>query len=216
MIIFQITKDTNHTSSLFKQVISMKILYYGIEDEDGNIPGNVIEEGKLVSSVLIPSKNLSDRKKPGEMEIEDDDILEDASEIDPSEYLVKEWKDGKAKRIYSGLIGSMNDEWKEVDSIEVYGDGSIYADEEKIKGEFTATQGSTVLIRDVQDITERTDHEMEREYFRCSRCDKEVRSYRAIEDAVPDEWFIDPEYMNPERKDGGSIVLKGICPDCAD
>jgi len=192
----------------------MMKLYYGTEDEDGNIPGNVIEEGELVSSVLISSKDLSDRKKPGEMEIEEDDILEQASEIDPSEYLVKEWNHGKAKRIYSGLIGSMNDEWKEVDFIEVYGDGSIYADGEKIKGEFTITQGEIVLIKNVQDITERTDQEMEKEYFRCSSCDKEVRSYRAIEDAAPDEWVIDPEDMDPERKDD-SIVLKGVCPDCS-
>ncbi len=198
----------------------MTKLYYGIEDEDGNIPGNVIEEDGSVSSFLIPSEDLSDRKKPGEMEIEEEDILEEASEIDPSEYLVKEWSDGKAKRIYSGLIGSMNDEWKEVDSIEVYGDGAIYADGEKIKGEFTTIQGSTVLIKDVQDITERTDEEMEKEYFRCLRCDKEVRSYRAIENSVPDDWTMDPEdedtKLNPERKDDGSIVLKGICPECAD
>ena len=51
--------------------------------------------------------------------------------------------------------------------------------------------------------------------IRCSSCDKEVRSYRAIEDAVPDEWVIDPEDMDPERKDDGSIVLKEICPDCS-
>ncbi|MFO7793266.1 MAG: hypothetical protein R6W73_09880, partial [Candidatus Saliniplasma sp.] len=97
-----------HLSS--KQVVFMMKLYYGTEDEDGNIPGNVIEEGKLVSSVLIPSKDLSDRKKPGEMEIEEEGILEDA---------------------------------------------------------------------------------------------------------VPDEWVIDLEDMDPERKDDGSIVLKGICPDCS-
>jgi len=198
----------------------MMKLYYGTEDEDGNIPGNVIEEGGSVYSVLIPSEDLSDREKPGEMEIEEDDPLDGASEIDPSEYLVKEWSDGKAKRIYSGMIGSMNDEWKEVDSIEVYGDGSIYADGENVKGDFTMTQGSTVLIRDVQDVAERTDKEMEREYFRCLRCDKKVRSYLAIEDSIPDEWIIDPEdedtKRNPERKDDGSIVLKGICPECAD
>ncbi len=196
----------------------MTKLYYGTEDEDGDIPGNVIEEDGSVSSFLIPSEELSDRKKPGEMEIEEED-LEEASEIDPSEYLVKEWSHGKAKRIYSGLIGSIDDEWKEVDSIEVYGDGAIYADGEKIKGEFTATQGSTVLIRDVQDVAERTDEEMEREYFRCLRCEKEVRSYRAIEDSVPDEWLIGPKdediERNPERKDHG-IVLKGICPECAE
>ncbi|GEM_PF-2500747 len=199
----------------------MKKLYFGIEDEDGCIPGNVIEEGKLVNSVLIPSEDLSDKEKPGKMEIKkemEDNPLEKASEIDPSEYLVKRWDDGKAKRIYSGMIGSLDDDWKDVDAIEVYGDGEIYADGERIKGEFTMTHGTTVLIKDVQDVAERTDKEMEKEYFRCLNCGKEVKSYRAIENTVPDDWIIDPDDhevgRNPERKVDGSIVMKGICPGC--
>ncbi|MFP4143477.1 MAG: hypothetical protein ACLFSM_09565 [Thermoplasmata archaeon] len=201
----------------------MKKLYYGTEDEDGKIPGNVFEEGESISSVLIPSKSLSNREKPGEIEIKEEmenDPLKHAEEIDPSEYLVKRWNDGKAKRIYSGMVGSLEDRWKDVDSIEIYGNGKIYADEERVKGDFTITHGSTVLIRDVQDIAERTDQEIENEYFHCIHCDKEIRSYRAIENALPDDWVVDPDetdrdsYM--ERRDDGSIVLKGICPDCAE
>ena len=199
----------------------MKKLYYGIEDKDGDIPGNVLKEGEVISSVLISPQDLSDREKPGEIEIKkemDHDLLKDASEIDPSEYLVKRWNDGKAKRIYSGMIGSLGDDWKDVNSIEVYGDGEIYADGEKIKGEFTITQGSTVLIKDIQDITERTDQEMEKEYFHCIYCDKEAKSYKAIENTVPDDWIVNPDdkknYL--ERRDDGSIVLKGICPECAE
>ncbi|MBS3782718.1 MAG: hypothetical protein KGY66_02010 [Candidatus Thermoplasmatota archaeon] len=199
----------------------MKKLYFGIEDEDGDIPGNVFEEGELISSVLIPSEDLSDREKPGEVKINEDmedNPLEDATEIDPSEYLVKRWDDGKAKRIYSGMIGSLADEWKEVDFIEIYGDGKIYADEEKVKGDFTTTHDSTVLIKDVQDIAERTDRELEKEYFHCIHCGKEIRSYRAIEDALPDDWVIDPDETDKEsymeRRDDGSVVLKGICPEC--
>ncbi|MFW5907967.1 MAG: hypothetical protein ACOCTR_06360, partial [Candidatus Natronoplasma sp.] len=173
------------------------------------------------SSVLIPSDELSDREKPGEIEIKEDmkdDPLKAASEIDPSEYLVKEWVDGKAKRIYSGLVGSFGDDWKDVDTIEVYGNGDMYADGEKVKGEFTITRGSTVLIKDVQDITERTDREMEREYFHCLHCDKEVRSYRAIEDTVPDDWTIgtDDKKSALERRDDGTTVVRGVCPECAE
>jgi len=199
----------------------MKKLHYGIEDEDGDVPGNVFEEGEMISSVLIPSNALSDREKPGELQIKEDmkdNPLKQASKIDPSEYLVKRWDDGKAKRIYSGMMGSLEDRWKDIDFIEVYGDGEIYADEEKIKGDFTITYGSAVLIRDVQDIAERTDQEMEREYFYCMNCDREVKSYKAIENAMPDDWVIDSDDKTNhiERRDDGSIVLKGICPECAE
>lgn len=198
----------------------MKRLYYGIEDKDGNVPGNVFEEGEMISSVLVPSESLSEREKPGELEIKknmDHDPLEEASEIDPSEYLVKRWEDGKAKRIYSGMIGSVEDNWKDVESVEVYGNGEIFVDEEKIKGDFTITHGSTVLIKDVQDVAERTDQEIEKEFFHCIRCGKEMRSYRAIEEALPDDWTVETdEESHLERKDDGSVVIKGICPGCAE
>jgi len=201
----------------------MKKLYYGTADENEDIPGNLLKEGELISTVLISSEDLSDREKPGEIEIKEgmqNNPLEDAEKIDPSEYLVKRWDDGKAKRIYSEMIGSLQNDWKDLDSIEIYGDGKIYADDEKIKGDFTITHGSTVLIKDVQDIAEKTDQELEKEYFHCIHCCKEIRSYRAIEKALPDDWVIDPDrtdkdsYM--ERRDDGSVVIKGLCPDCAE
>jgi len=201
----------------------MKRLIYGTEDRNEDVPGNLLEEGELISTILIPSEDLSSREKPGEIEIEEgmeNDPLEDAEEIDPSEYLVKRWDNGKAKRIYSQMIGSQQNDWKDVDSIEVYGDGNIYAGDEKIKGDFTITHGSTVLIKDVQDIVERTDQELEKEYFHCLHCGKEIRSYRAIEKALPDDWVVDPDetdrdsYM--ERRDDGSVVLKGVCPECTE
>lgn len=199
----------------------MKKLYYGIEDKDGKVPGNLMEEGELKSSFLIPAESLSDVEKPGMIEIKKDmkdDPLEKASEIDPSEYIVKKWDDGKAKRIYSGLIGSLQDDWKDISTLEVNGKGEIYADGEKIKGEFTTTHGSTVLIKDVQDVTEQTDQKMENEYFNCIHCDKELKSYMAIEKALPKDWNIDTDDKrnNVERRDDGSIVLNGICPDCTD
>nr|AGF93014.1 hypothetical protein FLSS-7_0023 [uncultured organism] len=199
---------------------SMKKLYYGIEDKEDEIPGNVLENGELIYSILIPSEDLSEMEKPGCIEIEDeeDEILKNAREINPSEYLVKRWKDGKAKRIHSGLIGGLEEDWKEVSKLEVYGDGKIYADDEKIEGEFTITQASTVLIKDVQGITEETDQDLEKEYFNCIHCDKEVKSYKAIENSVPDDWTINPNDKKRqdslERKDDGTIVLKGVCPDC--
>jgi len=201
----------------------MKRLYYGTEDKNEKVPGNLLEDGEQITAVLIPSEELSDREKPGEIDIEEsmeDDPLENAEKIDPSEYLVKRWEDGKAKRIYSEMIGSLQDDWKDVDSIEVYGDGKIYADDEKIKGDFTITHGSTVLINDVQDIAERTDREIEKEYFHCIHCGEEIRSYRGIEEALPDDWVVDPDetdrdsYM--ERRDDGSVVIKGKCPECAE
>jgi len=204
-------------------VSHMKRLIYGTEDKNEDVPGNLLEDGEPISAVLIPSDVLSDREKPGEIEIEEgmeNNPLEDAEKIDPSEYLVKRWDDGKAKRIYSEMIGSLQDDWKDVDSIDVYGDGKIYADDEKIKGDFTITHGSTVLIKDVQDIAERTDQEIEKEYFHCLHCGREIRSYKAIEMALPDDWVVDPDetdkdsYM--ERRDDGSVVLKGVCPDCAE
>ena len=201
----------------------MKRLYYGTEDKNEDVPGNLLEDGEQITAVLIPSEELSDREKPGEIEIEEsmeDDPIENAEKIDPSEYLVKRWDDGKAKRIYSEMIGTLQDDWKDVDSIEVYGDGKIYADDEKIKGDFTITHGSTVLIKDVQDIAERTDREIEREYFHCIHCGKEIRSYRAIEEALPDDWVVDPDGTDRnnyiDRKDDGSVVIKGVCPECSE
>ena len=201
----------------------MKRLYYGTEDKNEDVPGNLLEDGEQITAVLIPSQNLSDREKPGEIEIEEgmeDDPLENAERIDPSEYLVKRWDNGKAKRIYSEMIGSLQEDWKDVDSIEVYGDGKIYADDDKIKGDFTITHGSTVLIKDVQEITERTDRQIEKEYFHCIHCDREIRSYRAIEEALPDDWVVDPDGTDRnnyiDRKDDGSVVIKGVCPECSE
>jgi len=203
-------------------VSSMKKLIYGTEDKNEDVPGNLLEDEEPISTVLIPSKDLSDREKPGEIEIKvgmKNNPLEDAEKIDPSEYLVRRWNNGKAKRIYSEMVGSVQNDWKDVESIEIYGDGMIYADDEKIKGDFTITHGSTVLIKDVQDIVERTDQELEKEYFHCIQ-NKEIRSYKAIEKALPDDWVIDPDRTDKdsylERRDDGSVVLKGLCPDCAE
>jgi len=99
----------------------MKRLIYGTEDENEDIPGNLLEDNEPITAVLIPSKELSDKEKPGEIEIEEgmeDDLLEKAEKIDPSEYLVRRWDNGKAKRIYSEMIGTLQDDWKDVDSIE--------------------------------------------------------------------------------------------------
>ncbi len=201
----------------------MSMLYYGTEDEEGNVPGNILEDDEIISSVLIPLEDLSELDKPGKIEIdEEDDILENSEEITPSEYLVKEWENGKAKRIYSGMIGSLDEDWKDVNHLEVYGDGTVYVDEEEIEGEFTITYGSTVLIKDVQDICDRTDKEMEKEYYHCVFCDKKLESYKAIEDMVPDNWMIgDSEEGrekgsgNVDRKEDGTTIIHGICPKCA-
>lgn len=202
----------------------MQVLYYGIEDEEGKVPGNILKNDEMVSSILVPVENMSELEKPGNIEIqEDDDLLKNSEEINPSDYLVKDWKNGKAKRIYSGMIGSLDDDWKEIEHIEVYGNGSVYVDGEQIKGKFTITYGSTVLIKDVQDVCERTDKEMEKEYYHCVFCDKKLKSYKAIEEMVPNNWMIgDSEEGkekgsgNVERKEDGSTIIHGICPDCAE
>ncbi len=203
----------------------MTVVYYGVDNGEGLVPANVLEDGEPVSSKLIPLENLSDKEKPGKIVIDDEieeetDILEGAEDIDASEYLVKEWKNGKAKRIYSGLMSSLEDDWEDVNSLKVYGDGEIFTDGEKVKGEFTVTQGSTVLIKDVQDITERTDQEMENEYYHCIYCDKEVKSYKAIENMLPENWNLDPSdegrRESIEKKEDGDVILKGVCPECAE
>ncbi|MFW6002362.1 MAG: hypothetical protein ACOCQD_03400 [archaeon] len=202
----------------------MQVLYYGIEDEEGKVPGNILKNDEMVSSILVPVENMSELEKPGNIEIqEDDDLLKNSEEINPSDYLVKDWKNGKAKRIYSGMIGSLDDDWKEIEHIEVYGNGSVYVDGEQIKGKFTITYGSTVLIKDVQDVCERTDKEMEKEYYHCVFCDKKLKSYKAIEEMVPNNWMIgDSEEGkekgsgNVERKEDGTTIVHGICPDCAE
>ena len=200
------------------------MLYYGTENEEGNVPGNILDDDEIISSVLIPVENLSELDRPGRIEIEeDDDILKNSVEITPSEYLVKDWKNGKAKRIYSGMIGSLDEEWEDVEHLEVYGDGSVYVDDEQIKGKFTITYGSTVLIKDVQDICDRTDEEMEKEYYHCVFCDKKLKSYEAIEKMVPDNWMIGDSEEGKEkgsgsvdRKDDGSTIIHGICPKCSE
>ncbi|MFP4051220.1 MAG: hypothetical protein ACLFVB_05720 [Thermoplasmata archaeon] len=202
----------------------MQVLYYGIEDEEGKVPGNILKNDEMVSSILVPVENMSELEKPGNIEIqEDDDLLKNSEEINPSDYLVKDWKNGKAKRIYSGMIGSLDDDWKEIEHIEVYGNGSVYVDGEQIKGKFTITYGSTVLIKDVQDVCERTDKEMEKEYYHCVFCDKKLKSYKAIEEMVPNNWMIgdsdegkEKGSGNVERKEDGSTIIHGICPDCAE
>lgn len=202
----------------------MQMLYYGIEDGEGMVPGNILEDNEIVSSVLIPAENLSELEKPGNIEIEeDDDLLKNSEEITPSDYLVKDWKNGKAKRIYSGMIGSLDEKWKEIDRLEVYGDGSIYVDEEQVEGKFTITYGSAVLIKDVEDVCSKTERDMEREYYHCVFCDKKLKSYKAIEEMVPNNWMIgDSEEGkekgsgNVEKKEDGTTIIHGICPDCAE
>lgn len=202
----------------------MQLLYYGTEDDEGKVPGNILEDDEMVNSVLIPKEDLSEFDKPGRVEIEDEgEILKNSEKIEASEYLVKDWKDGKAKRIYSGMIGSLDEKWKDVEHLEVFGDGSIYVDEEQVKGKFTITYGSTVLIKDVQEVCNKTDKEMEKEYYHCVFCDKKLKSYDAIEEMVPDNWMIgDSEEGrekgsgNVDRKEDGTIILHGICPECAE
>lgn len=204
----------------------MQTLYYGVDDGDGNVPGNIIEDDEMVSSVLIPIDDLSDREKPGSLEIEPEgepEILQNAVEIDPSEYLVERWEDGKAKRIFSGMMSKLDDEWMDIKKLEVYGDGSIYVNEEEIKGKFTVTYGSAVLIKDVQEVCYKTDEEMEKEYYHCVYCDKKIKSYKAIEEMVPDNWLIgsreqveEDKVGHIEEKEDGTYILHGICPDCAE
>ncbi len=202
----------------------MQMLYYGTDNGEGKVPGNILEENEMVSSVLIPAENLSELDKPGKVEIDDEDeILQNSEEITPSEYLIKEWYDGKAKRIYSGMLSNLDEDWKDIEHLEVYGDGSIFVDEEQVKGKFTITYGKTVLIKDVQNVCKKTDKEMEKEYYHCVFCDKKVKSYEAIEEMVPDNWMIGDSEEGREKgsgtldkKEDGSTIINGICPECAD
>lgn len=203
----------------------MRELYYGVDDGDGKVPGTILDGRELISTVLIPVENLDNIEKPGKISLEEEEpeVLEDMEEIDPSDYVVMEWKNGKAKRIYSGMMGKLNTDWKDIEKLEVYGDGSLYANEEKVKGQFTITQGSNVLVKDVQEVCLQTDEQMEKEYYHCLKCDKEVKSFKAIEDMSPGHWDLDPdsdavdgEIKTLEKRKDGSSVLHGICPECSE